>query len=196
MAIPAGTQSQKMIYGERIRLRHIEREDLPAFAQWINDPAVREGIGPYLPMSMPNQEKWFEDMLKRPADEQWFALDVRVGESWQMIGNCGFFNADRRLRSKEVGIMIGNKETWGQGYGTETMVLLNKLGFDTLNLNRIFLRVNENNLGAVRCYEKAGYMHELRQRQAAISDGQYIDLLHMGILHNEWLRDKMNTSNQ
>ncbi|NOH12572.1 MAG: GNAT family N-acetyltransferase [Chloroflexi bacterium] len=184
-----------MIYGERIRFRHIEREDLPSFAQWINDPEVREGIGPYLPMSMPNQEKWFEEMLNRPLDEQWFALEVREGEGWQMIGNCGFFGADHRVRSMEVGIMIGDKGKWGQGYGTETMLLLNKVGFDTLNLHRIFLRVNENNPGAVRCYEKAGYVHELRQRQAALADGEYIDLLYMGILRDEWLRDKISQSN-
>ena len=183
-----------MIYADRIRLRHIEREDLPSFAAWINDPEVRVGIGPYLPMSMPNQEKWFENMLERPLAEQWFVLEVQSGDGWEMIGNCGFFGIDHRSRVVEVGIMIGAKDHWGQGYGTEAMLLLNKHGFDTLNLNRIFLRVNENNLGAIRCYEKAGYQHEVRQRQAALGEGEYIDLLNMAILRDEWNAYKIGQS--
>jgi len=183
-----------MITAGRLRLRHIETADLPHLAGWINDPTVRAGIGPYLPRSVPNQVKWFEKMLALPPDEQWFVIEVQEGGAWQMIGNCGFFAIDRHAQTVEVGIMIGERARWGQGYGTKTMLLLNELAFNTLNVNRIFLRVNENNLGAIRCYEKAGYRHEVRQRQAALVNGNYIDLLIMGTVRDEWLADKMRLS--
>jgi RimJ/RimL family protein N-acetyltransferase len=63
--------------------------------------------------------------------------------------------------------------------------LLVKHGFETLNLNRIYLQVFANNPRAIRAYEKAGFIHEGRKRQAEFRDGQYIDVLLMSILRDE-----------
>jgi RimJ/RimL family protein N-acetyltransferase len=159
---------------------------------WINDPEVQHGISIYLPFSMADEEEWFEGMRKHPADEHNFAIEVRLpatdtGEgAWKMIGSCGFFSLDGRNRSSEFGIMIGDKSYWNQGYGTEAVRLLVQHGFNTLNLNRIFLRVLENNPRAIRAYEKAGFTHEGRQRQAEFKDGKYINLLVMSILKDEF----------
>lgn len=181
-----------MIYGERIRFRHAERSDIPTFVNWFNDPEVRYGISLYLPMSQAEEENWFEDMIKRPYDERVLCIEVRhpagegQPENWRLIGNCSFMDIDTRNRSSEFGIMIGDKTAWNQGYGTEAVRLLAKLGFKTLNLNRIFLRVFETNPRAIRAYEKAGFTHEGRQRQAEWKDGRYIDVLVMSILREEW----------
>ena len=175
-----------MIYGERIRLRHIEREDLPRFVAWLNDPEVRQGLSLYLPLSQATEEQWFENMLKRPKDEHPFAIEIKAGEGWEMIGNCGIFSIDWRNRSAEIGIFIGEKRYWNQGYGAETMRLLLRHGFNTLNLHRLFLRVFENNARAVRAYEKAGFVHEGRMRQAEFSGGDYVDVLFMSVLRPEW----------
>jgi RimJ/RimL family protein N-acetyltransferase len=61
-----------------------------------------------------------------------------------------------------------------------------KHGFQTINLNRIYLRVLETNPRAIRAYEKAGFTHEGRQRQADFRDGRYIDLLVMSMLRSEF----------
>ncbi len=188
-----------MIYSDRIRFRAIDRDDLPTFLNWINDPEVRQGIGIYLPFSMADEEDWFEGMRKHPANEHNLAIEVRLTseqagkpvmdeseESWKMIGSCGFFNLDGRNRSSEFGITIGDKSYWNKGFGTEAVRLLVQHGFNTLNLNRIYLRVLENNLRAIRAYEKAGFTHEGRQRQAEFRDGKYIDLLVMSILKDEF----------
>jgi len=191
-----------MIYGERIRFRGAEREDLPAFVQWINDPDVLAGIGIYLPFSQAEEDEWFEGMLKHPADEHIMAIEIRTQaereglrtdevtepgvEKWKLIGSCGFFNIDHRARSAELGINIGDKRYWNQGYGTEAVRLLCQHGFHTLNLHRIFLRVFETNPRAIRAYEKAGFTHEGRQRQAEFRNGKYIDVLIMSILQEEF----------
>jgi RimJ/RimL family protein N-acetyltransferase len=103
-----------------------------------------------------------------------------------MIGNSGFFNVDWRVRSAELGIVIGDKAYWNQGYGTQAMRLLVHHGFTTLNLNRIFLRVYEDNPRAVRAYEKAGFFQEGRMRQGEYHDGRYLDVLLMSVLKFEW----------
>jgi len=107
-------------------------------------------------------------------------------EHWKLIGSCGFFNLDSRNRSSEFGIMIGDKSCWNQGYGTEAVRLLVQHGFNTLNLNRIYLRVLENNPRAIRAYEKAGFTHEGRQRQAEFREGKYVDMLVMSMLKEEF----------
>lgn len=181
-----------MIYGDRIRFRHAERSDIPTFVSWLNDPEVRYGISLYLPMSQAEEEGWFENMLTHPVDERPLSIEVRQPangdrpESWKLIGNCSFMHIDWRNRASEFGILIGEKSFWNQGYGTEAVKLLVKVGFATLNLNRIFLRVMETNPRAIRAYEKAGFVLEGRQRQAEWKDGQYIDMLVMSILQAEW----------
>ncbi len=187
-----------MIYGEHIRFRSDERSDIPQFVQWLNDPEVLRFLSVNDSVSMASEEQWFESMLKRPFIEQPYAIEVRCSngegspETWKLIGNCGFMDVNWKARSAEVGLFIGDKSCWNKGYGTEVMRLLLRIGFETWNLNRIFLRVDEANKGGIRAYEKAGFVHEGRQRQANFYDGMYGDILFMSVLRSEWKREEQN----
>lgn len=202
-----------MIYGERIRFRGVEPADLPTFVKWLNDPDVYQGILIHNPISQVDEENWFESMIKRPPEEHVMGIEVRLPseravlsgeqaglpgvktqepvddggvEHWRLIGTFAFDHIDWRNRSAEFGIMIGEKVYWNQGYGTEAVRLLAQHGFNTLNLNRIFLHVFQNNPRAIRVYEKAGFIHEGRERQAEFKDGKYIDVLVMSMLRDEF----------
>jgi len=181
-----------MIYGERIRFRAVEKDDLPTFVKWLNDPEVRRGLLLHNPISQADEENWFERMIKRPPDEHVLGIEVKQPvvegdkESWKLVGTWAFNDIDWRNRATEFGILIGDKSYWNQGYGTESVRLLVQHGFNTLNLNRIFLHVFENNPRAIRAYEKAGLIHEGRERQAEFKDGDYIDVLRMSILKDEF----------
>lgn len=175
-----------MIYGERIRLRAIEEEDLPRFVEWLNDPQVTEGLLIGLPFSLAEETRWFEKMLERPPEEHVLGIEVRKGRGWQLIGSCAFHNIQWAHRTAEVGIAIGDKAYWDRGYGTETMELLLRHGFETLNLNRIFLSVHTPNKRAIRAYEKAGFVNEGCMRQAVYKNGSYQDMNIMSVLRSEW----------
>lgn len=175
-----------MITGNRVRLRAVEHKDLPLFVAWLNDPEVTQGLTVYLPLSNAHEEKWFENMIDRPMDEQPMVIEVLQDDSWRPVGNCGFHNLDWRCKSAEVGIFIGEKEMWNQGFGSEAMRLLLMHGFETLNLNRIALDVYATNPRAIRSYEKVGFQLEGRKRQAMFKAGQYIDILLMSVLRSEW----------
>ena len=82
--------------------------------------------------------------------------------------------------------MIGAKQHWDQGYGSEALGLMVQHGFGTLNLNRISLRVFADNPRAMRSYEKAGFVQEGRLREAHYHDGAYVDVLVMSMLRSEW----------
>jgi diamine N-acetyltransferase len=175
-----------LIYGKRIRLRAIEREDLPRFVAWLNDPEVTAGLSMYLPLSMADEEAWFDQMYKLPPAVHPMMIEVRLQDKWLPVGDCSFNTIDYQSRSGEIGIFIGQKDLWNQGYGTEAMCLLLKHGFNTLNLHRIFLRVFETNKRAIRSYDKAGFVIEGRMREAVYRNGNYEDVLLMSVLRPEW----------
>jgi RimJ/RimL family protein N-acetyltransferase len=175
-----------MIYGQRIRLRAVEHSDLTRFVEWLNDPEVTAGLTLYLPLSMGDEEQWYQGMRQRPPAEHPLVIEIKVADGWKMIGNLGFIGVDWRVRSAEVGIFIGEKTLWNQGYGSEAMKLILRHGFQTLNLNRIFLRVFANNPRAIRSYEKVGYVLEGCQRQGEYQNGEYVDVLLMSVLRAEW----------
>jgi RimJ/RimL family protein N-acetyltransferase len=157
------------------------------FVAWLNDPEVRQFLLIRLPLSLAQEEQWFENMLKCPPAEHVLVIEVNTGSGWKAIGNTSFMDIDWTNRFGEVGIFIGDKEFWNKGYGRETMRLMLKHGFETLNLNRVWLKVYEYNPRGIRSYEKAGFRHEGRYRQAKYHDGQYYDILIMSVLHQEWL---------
>ncbi len=175
-----------IIYGKRVRLRAVEREDVNKFHEWVNDPEVTRGLALYLPMSFSDEESWFNSLAKRDQREKPLAIETRKGKIWKLIGNCGVFDLDPVNSSAELGILIGEKLEWNKGYGSEVMSLLVKHCFETLNLNRAFLRVYTENIRAVRSYEKAGFVLEGRLREAVYKFGKYDDVLIMSVLRSEW----------
>jgi RimJ/RimL family protein N-acetyltransferase len=179
-----------MIYGERIRLRAVEPTDLTQFTEWLNDPEVRQGLMVNLPFSLKEEQAWYENMLKSPREEHPLGIEILTDDGWELIGNCGLFDINWRIREAEFGIFIGAKQYWNQGYGTEAFKLIIQHGFNTLNLNRIFVRVYENNPRAIRSYEKTGLTVEGRKRQAHYDEGQFFDVILMSILRSEWEANK------
>ncbi len=175
-----------MILGEKTRLRAIEREDIPTFVRWLNDPEVRQYLEMYLPMSRAEEEQWFEAYLKN-SSSRIFAIETEDGES---IGNVGLHEIDWKNRSASLGIVIAEKEYWGRGYGSDAIVALVDFAFREMNLHRIQLSVYEFNQRAKRCYEKCGFHEEGRAREAFYSDGRYHDSLLMAILRHEYLNEE------
>jgi RimJ/RimL family protein N-acetyltransferase len=175
-----------MIYANRIRLRSVEHADIPKFVAWLNDPEVIAGLAVYLPMSIADEEKWFAKLADREQAEKPLAIEMKDGDGWTLIGNSGFHDIDWKDHSAEVGIMIGEKSLWNQGYGTEAMTLLLKHGFETLNLNRVQLHVYESNQRAFRAYEKCGFVLEGTKREAIFKNGRYENVHVMSVLRSEW----------
>jgi RimJ/RimL family protein N-acetyltransferase len=178
-----------MIIGEQIRFRAIEKEDLLNFVKWLNDPEVRHGLSMILPFSLAEEEGWFAGLSKRPPFEKPLAIEIQPDpqvDEWIFVGNCGLFGIDWQNRFAEVGIFIGEKGYWNQGFGTKSIRLILRYGFEDLNLHRIWLRVFETNQRAIRSYEKAGFTLEGKFRQAQYLDGKYVDVMIMSMLKTEW----------
>jgi len=174
-----------VIYGKDVRLRAIEREDIDRFVRWFNDPEVRRYLLMYEPMSRAKEERWFESYLSR-KDDIILAIEVREGDCWVHIGNVGLHRIDWKNRVATLGIVIGEKEYWGKGYGTEAVRTMLRYAFHELGLNRVELETYSFNPRAQRCYQKAGFVREGVRRQALYRDGEFHDVITMGILRSEF----------
>jgi RimJ/RimL family protein N-acetyltransferase len=174
-----------MIQGTKTRLRGLEHDDLQHFVAWINDPEIRHFVAMRYPLSMAEEEGWWQGFLQRKTDHI-FAIEA---EDATYIGNIGLHDLEWENRRAMLGIMIGQKAYWGQGYGTDAIRTLLGWAFGYLNLHRVYLTVYAYNQRAIRCYEKCGFQHEGTLRQARYSDGRYYDEWMMGILKDEFGAD-------
>jgi RimJ/RimL family protein N-acetyltransferase len=185
-----------ILYGNKVRLRAIERTDIPLFTRWINDPEVTEHLSNVFPYSLETETQWFDSMLKLPMEEHPLTIEANIAlpedgfAEWLPIGTCSFMAIEKIHRSAEVGIFIGDKDYWNQGFGTEAMRILLKFGFEDLNFHRIWLRVLEGNHRARKSYLKAGFIEEGRYRKAEFRHGAYNDIILMSILQDEWFTTK------
>ncbi|HRX03961.1 MAG TPA: GNAT family protein [Anaerolineae bacterium] len=170
-----------ILQGHQVRLRAIERDDLPLAVQYLNDPDVLTYFGQLAPFTLQDEEEWYERM-RHDNNVVNFAIEV----DGRYVGGCGLINLDHVHRRAEIGIFVGDKTYWGRGIGSEAMRLVIDYGFDYLNLHRIYLRVFAENARAIHVYEGLGFQHEGRLRDAEWRHGRWLDMLYMSVLEPEW----------
>ena len=125
---------------------------------------------------------------KDEAESQEIQFAIRTLAEDRLIGFVALDGINWPHGDSFVGIGIGDRAYWGRGYGTDAMRVLLRYAFTELNLSRLSLNVFSYNQRALRSYEKAGFVVEGRQRQALQRDGQYHNLIFMGVLCDEWRR--------
>src|SRR5258708_2251935 len=128
------------------------------------------------PMSKQAEEEF---IINSARDEHVLHLIIVLKDGDRPIGMIGLKDIDFRNRSAQFGIAIGERECWGQGHGTEATRLILDHAFGTLNLNRVWLRVAEDNERACRCYKRLGFEKEGVLRQDYYRNGRYLDLFVM-----------------
>ena len=170
-----------MLTGKRVRLRAPERADIPIFVKWFNDPEVTQFLLRSPPMSMEEEERWFENLMR--DEGRVFCIETLEGE---LIGNLGVMHFDWTNRKADIGVVLGEKEYWSKGYGTEAITLLLGYLFEELNLHRVWLYCEEANRRAQRCYEKCGFTREGVFRDNRRKQGSYANDIIYSILRDEW----------
>lgn len=171
------------LIGPRLYFRPLERGDARKLVTYLNDPAVRRMLLFHRPMSVGQEEGFLEALGK---DEHQVRLGIARHAEDELIGSVGLHKLDFRGRHAELGLVIGERSAWGQGFGTEATRLMLDYGFGTLNLHRIWLQVYASHAAAIRVYEKAGFRKEGVQREHLFAEGRHEDAVLMGILRSEW----------
>lgn len=176
-----------MLKGKRLTLRAINRDDLPNYVTWLNDPEVNAHIISFMPINLDDETEWYDRYRQNSSH---LNLAIIITESQQHIGSVGLMKINHRNQSAELGIMIGEKSCWGQGYGQEAIQLMVQFGFLDLNLHRIQLRVEADHPAAIQCYRNCGFKEEGRLREAWYRHGRFNDHFIMSILRSEYPIDE------
>jgi diamine N-acetyltransferase len=184
------TVERKSLIGERVFLRPFSKDDLPYIQKWSNDAELRRLIGEVAPMSRADTEKWYRELLA-DEDRVWFAIVLEKGD--RVIGEAGLLRMFRPWRSTDMTIIIGEKDEWGKGYGTEVGHLLLHYAFGQLGFHRISIGVVGFNKRALRFWESLGFKKEGVERDAHYYDNEYSDGIMMSILENEFRKSTEDT---
>ena len=171
--------------GEKVYLHPLERDDLNEnYLDWLNDPEVNRylesGRFPYTKAQL----EQFYDRLSGTTDK--VILAVAEKGSDLHIGNVKLEPINWVDRTTVLGILIGDKIKWGMGYGTEATRLAVEYAFDRLNLRKVSLGVVADNTAAFKTYRKLGFVVEGTKRQEVFLCGDFVDVLWMGLLKEEY----------
>ena len=170
---------------DNVYLRGIRKEDYTErLFCWANDQEVTHymitGLQPSIKEKM---EQLYLDTIKKQS-EVVFAI-VRKTDHLT-IGLVGLYRLDDQARHAEFRIIIGEKEMWGQGIGSQCAKVIIRYAFANLNLNKVWLGVNEENIQAVKSYEKTGFVTEGKLREEIYRNNKYYGAIRMSILKREW----------
>ena len=171
-----------MLRGERVILRALEREDLKRLHELErNVDLVLLGDAEWSPIPLAAREKWFEKRLD-DDDHCKFAIEA----DGKLVGDCQLQMRDRRSQVSSLGIAIYDPDYVGKGYGREALGLFLDWAFRVQNYERIWLTTWATNERAIRCYRALGFVEEGRQRRQLFYKGEYVDVVCMGLLREEW----------
>lgn len=174
----------KLLVGEKCYLSPVQAEDGEAWASWFNDLDVTIPLGDEA-YTVAGLESHREDALQCARGHDLVFSIVRC-DSNEAIGRCVLFGVNRVDRAAMLGIVIGDKRCWNQGYGQEAMILLLDYAFNLQNINSVMLGVFAFNQRGIASYSRVGFREIGLRRQARILGGVTYDVLLMDILADEF----------
>ena len=146
-----------MTDGIRVRIRQKKWEDADSDYKWHTDEELSDldAVTP-LKMSFSAYLKEYGEQLSHPLPHrQNYAIETLAGKH---IGNCVYYNIDQVKLEAEVGIMIGEREFWNHGYGTDAMTLLVNYIFQNTDFKRLYLKTLVKNIRAQHSFNKCGFI--------------------------------------
>jgi RimJ/RimL family protein N-acetyltransferase len=178
-----------MIQGDLVGLGPLRADLAEAYQRWVNELRVTRTLSlPSMPMTLEMEQGWLEGAL-RGGDAIFTIYEL---ESMRPIGNTGLHGIDRHDGTASFGIMIGEPDAWGKGYGTEATRLILGYGFDVLGLYNIQLEVYANNARAIRAYERAGFKRIGSRRGARRIGRERCDVILMDVVADEYPRSHLH----
>lgn len=171
---------------QKISLRLMDKEDTDRIVTWRNQDFVRCNFIHQQDFTREGHEKWIRTMIDTGLAVQFM---ICIGEEQRPVGSVYLRDIDRTHKKAEYGIFIGEKDAWGQGYGTWAAKKMIDYAFEKEGLHKLMLRVLAENQGAIRSYEKAGFVREAYLRDEVFLEGQYKDVIYMAVINEAESRE-------
>jgi RimJ/RimL family protein N-acetyltransferase len=176
--------------GRKLQLTPIDLEKDPAVvAQWTTDLILARRLRseqPVRPLAVFEVRKVLDNWIKeRERSKNAFLYALRPLDDDSLIGMIRISSVMWVHGAADLDLMIGSADYWA-AYAQDALSLGLQYAFDELNLFRIRVWVEENDVPACALYSSANFYLEVRQRQAVYHQGRYWDMLHYGLLRPEW----------
>lgn len=172
------------IRGKKVTLRAIEERDLEFLHKWSNDPDINYMLGGWhFPSSMQDQEKWFSS-LSFGSNNQKFAIDT---PDLGLIGMANFVDINWKDKNAFHGMLLGDKDVRGKGYGIDTIMAINRFAFEELGFMRMNTTIIANNEPSIGVYtKKCGWVVEGIKKNQYFRKNQWWDELVVGITRDDY----------
>lgn len=171
---------------DRVHLRPITAEDTDRIVTWRNQDFVRKNFIYQKPFTREGHEAWLREKVE-PGHVAQFIICLSDGRE---IGSVYLRDIDREAETAEYGIFIGEKDAIGRGLGSQAAALALDYAFETLRLARVYLRLLEDNIIALKNYEKVGFRLLKDRRETAVLEQGVRGVIFMEIDRGEWERRK------
>lgn len=172
----------KKLIGTKCYLSPINIEDVDIFTEWLNDIQVTKYLVQIRKSySVENEKEALSEMAKE--GHNYVIIDIELNK---LIGIASLHNLDHINNTCELGLFIGDKDYWNQGYGEEASRLILDFGFNILNIHNVMLMVIDYNVRALKCYQKIGFQEIGRRRQSYHIAGNRYDVVYMELLNEEF----------
>jgi len=184
------SQASKFVESSRLYFRALQPSDAEGnYLQWMNDSEVTRYLeSRYRPESI---ESLKEFIVKASSSRDNVFCAIVTKHDHRHIGNIKLGPIDWIHRRAEVGLLIGEKDCWGKGYGTEAYRMMCEHAFLTLNLHKVTAGAYVANEGSSKALVRAGFTHEGLRKSHCFFDGDYIDLAIFGFLREDFVRQEL-----
>lgn len=171
--------------GKTVLLRPLDkRSDAEKMQRWINDPEVRLNLATVFPQTLKNEE----DFIDRCGDAtKGIVFAMVIKETGEFIGVMGLHDIDWPNRNATTGALIGEKQYWGKGYGTDAKMILLNYAFNTLNLHTVSSSVIAFNKRSLGYSSHCGYKIDGVCRACIFREGRYWDRVMLSVMKKDWL---------
>jgi RimJ/RimL family protein N-acetyltransferase len=184
----AADQPSLTIAGDKVALSRLRRDLLPLYERWYGDFEVGVTFfkGELVPENEEGAVERYERAVTLPGAARVVAFTVYEQATLRPIGTASLYEIDHYNRTAQYGVLLGEKECWGRGYGTEATALTLDYGFTLLGLHSIMLTVFSYNERAIRAYTRAGFRVVGRWREAKRLGDRAYDIVCMDCLATEF----------
>ena len=161
---------------EHIYLRELTEQDAAEeYVAWLNDSEVKKYLESRFQQHTIESVKNFIKQATSDKSTMFFAIIAKDKE--KHIGNVKTGPVNTHNNTAAMGIMIGDKNYWGKGYGSEAIALAAAYAFEERKLHKIYAHIASINQSSARSFEKAGFTYEATLKQNLLIDGAYHDTL-------------------
>lgn len=169
----------------RLLLRTLTTADADdIYLGWMRDPEINQFLESRFAEHSLESLGQFIASRNTGADE--LLLGICLGDG-RHIGNIKLGPVNWHHQTAAVGLLIGERDCWGKGYGSEAIIGVTTHAFGGIGLEKLYAGCYATNVGSARAFVKAGWGEEGRSKGHWRSHGTREDNLQFGITRSEWV---------